>query len=141
MAALEQGDLAGIEQHNNSLNAMAEENKEILKKVPPFKGDGRLQRATIAIMDFYIRESKTVFPKFIDFFVKKDDFERKDKRINKMKKKERTQEIIDEYNKAVVDYNNAANSFNQIIDESNKVRSKALNTYNAAVEDFFDRHN
>ena len=138
--ALNRNDVSAIEQNISALNNFAEEGIEKLNKIQSFKGDVSLKSAGKQINNFYSREAKNDFPVIVDFYIKKDEFEKLDKIMKAKKKKEITQDEINKFNKAAKDYNKAVNEVNVANNKMNNQRKKYLGIWNSAVDNFFDRH-
>lgn len=138
--ALQRDDVSALEQNINTLATFSNEGLEKLNEIKNFQGDASLKSATQQILHFYKNEAEKEFTAMVDFYIKKDAFEKSQKAIDSKNKKSRTQQDIDQYNKAVDEYNNAAQKFNGISDATNKRRGKYLDEWNGRVEKFFDTH-
>lgn len=90
--------------------------------------------------DLYKKEAEKDFPAIIDFYIKKDNFEKVQKTFESKNKKSRTQQDVDQYNKAANEYNEAAQKANQISELSANERTKHINELNKWVDKFFDTH-
>lgn len=134
-------DIVALEQNNNTLQQFAEEELHKLDTLQPFEGDRQLIIAARKIITFYKNEAENDFPIYVDFHVKKDNFEKAQKIMESKKKKDRTQEDVDQYNKAVDEYNKAVNDYNKANESMNEKRGEQLEAWNKSVEDFFDDHN
>lgn len=140
LEALNKGDVSGLEQNASSLVVFSEEGEEKAQETGAFEGDSRLLRATERILNFYKVEGEEDFPKLVDFYIKQDNFERVKKLFEAKSKKKRTQQDVDQFNKAVAEYNEAVELFNPTVEGMNVKRDKYLEEWNKAVEDFFDAH-
>jgi hypothetical protein len=96
------GDVNAMEQNKNSLLKFATEGREQLKEIKSFDGDGSLKIVCQQMLDFYKEEAEKNYQPVIDFYLKKDGFEKQSAAMNS-KSKSHTKEEIDEYNKAVAD--------------------------------------
>lgn len=140
MDALNRGDVAAMEQNRNALLGSATEDLEKLRSVEPFKSDASLKRACQKALSFYQNEAQVHTPKYIEFQLVKENYEKLQKVINNKKPKDRTQQDIDQYNKAVSDYNNEVNKINKLNEELNKKRSAMLKDWNDASSAFLSKH-
>ena len=138
--AQNRNDVSGMEQNSNALKKLSEEALDQLKDFGNYKDDVTLKAATHRILKFYKNEAEDDYPIVIDFYMKKDKYEKLKKTMESKKKKEITQEDVDKYNKAVKEFNNAVKSFNEKNDKMNKERTNNLEEWNKKVEDFFDKH-
>jgi hypothetical protein len=132
-------DINAMKQNQESLSKLSKEAKEKAKAIEPYKKNTTLKPALNEVMDFYIYEADTKVPSLIDFYLKKEKFEKlktaMDKKGNSSSKSE-----VDEFNKAVDEYNKASANYNNINNELNKKRSSALEYWNNAVTKFLDRN-
>lgn len=140
MAAIEEGDISGVEQNNSTLKAFAEEGIQELKGMQSYKGDATLKGEAIKVLDFYKDESENEFSGLSDYFLKKEEFERMKSRIENASKRERTQEMIDKYNLAVNEFNQANQDFNKAMESSYNGRVEVLDDWNRKVDHFISNH-
>jgi len=138
--ALGNGDISGIEQNANSLVEVSVEGIEKARVSQGFHGDNSLKYGTQEVLAFYKNEGEKDFKVITDFHIKKSNFERLQKVIDSKSKKDKTQQDLDQYNKAVAEYNEAINQYNQTIESMNKKRTESLKAWNKRVQDFFDKH-
>ena len=138
--ALDKGDVSGVEQNTSALGAFVSEANEKLTSMDDYEGDGSLKLAAKEVMVFYQTEAEKDFPSLVDFYLKKDNFEKMKKIIDSKPAKNRTQEDVDKYNAAVKEYNEAVNTFNQTNTSNNEKRSKFLDKWNKEADSFFERH-
>lgn len=138
--AMNRGDVSGIEQNSTALGKLAEEASVKLKEAGSYRGDGSLRFATEEALKFYRAEAKSDFPAIVDFYIKKDNFEKVEAMVNGKSAKKRTQADIDKYNKASEEYNNAVNLFNAKNDAMNTKRVKLMTTWNNKVDKFYETH-
>lgn len=136
-----QSDLNALEQNNNALKSIAEEQLQKLDTMSTFEGDASLIGAARKIIRYYKLEAERDFPKYIDFYVKKDNYDKAQKIMDSKKKKDMTEEDVNTYNKAVEEYNKAVNDYNAVIEKMNENRSDQLESWNESVEKYFDKHN
>ena len=76
----------------------------------------------------------------MDFFLKKETFEKLNTEMSQKKKSELTKEFVDEYNKAVKEYNESVESFNKLNSEMNSERTTRNNSWNNTVKKFMDKY-
>jgi len=138
--AQQRNDVNAIEQNNNSLVAFAEEGIDKVKKLENYLNDPSLKNAAREILTFYLNEAEKDFPSIVDFYLKKDNFEKVRKMVDSKSKKDKTQEDIDKYNKAMEEYNAAVQTYNNSNNTMNEKRGKSLDSWNKKVEGFFDVH-
>ena len=138
--AMSKKDVGALEQNNNALKQTSSEGLKKLSGVKTYKGDMTLVNATRNIFKFYQDESKNKVPKMIDFYLKKENFEKVQASFDKIKESKRTQDDVDKFNNALKEYNDGINVYNSINDELNKNRSKMLNDWNKAADSFTNKH-
>ena len=138
--ALNRGDVNAMEQNNNALLEFSNEGLEKLKKIKAFDGDNSLLEKCNEMLKFYKEQAEKKYPTMIAFNLKKEHFENVKTAFDKMPKKKRTQDKVDEYNNAINDYNNSINEFNDVNEEANKKRSKHLDQWNKASSKFTSKH-
>jgi hypothetical protein len=139
MAALEKGDINGLEQNRSTLLKYAEEGLSKLDTLPRYKSDLTLKQANLQLQNFYRKEAETV-TLWVEFLLKKEKFEKLSKSMEAMRPADRTKEAVDEYNAAVKDYNAAIAQFNNSINQLNKSRTQHLDQWNKTVETFLAKH-
>lgn len=140
LAAMEEGNVLGIEQNMGTLALFSEEGIASLEEIEAFDGDKSLVTSTQTFLTYMKKQADEYYPKFVDFYLKKDNMEKIKKIVESKSKKERTKEDIDKYNKAVKDFNAAVADYNDVINTSNKERSKAINEWNKMADGFFSKH-
>ena len=138
--ALNRQDISSVEQNANSLGNFAEEGFEKLKKAGTYRGYAGLKTAAYKYLTFYKAESEKDFPVIVDFYLKKETFEKAQENINSKSKKSRTQKDIDDYNAASNEYNKAVNVYNEKINSMNKRRTELFNEWNKTVEHYFQTY-
>lgn len=138
--ALNKADVNAMEQNNNALAEYSEEGLAELKKMQAYDGDNSLMAAAVKMLEFYKNEASKEMPSIIDFFIKKDKFEKINEAFQAKKKNQRTQEDVDSYNKAVNDYNAATNAYNSANESLNGGRSKNLENWNNTAKKFTKKH-
>lgn len=140
MEALQKADVGALEQNKNTLVTFSDESLLKLNDAGNFKNDASLNLAAKQMLTFYKSEADEYFPKAIDYFIKKDNFEKLKKIFDSKSSSNRTQQDVDQYNKAVNDYNDAVNIYNASNNSANEKRSKYLEQWNQKIEAFFDNH-
>ena len=138
--AIEREDVSSIEQNNSVLLTFAEEGMDDLQDIKSFKGDVSLVASARKALIFYRAESKKEFKTLSDYFLKKDEFDKINKRMQAMSKKERTQAEIDKYNKAVSEFNAVNDDFNKAMQSSYEDRTRVLEDWNKKAESFINNH-
>jgi len=139
MNALNKGDVNAMKQNQESLSKLAKEAKEKLKLVKPYKSNTTLKAACNDMLDFYIFEADTKITPLVDFYMKKEKFDKLKTQMDKKGQSSSKQEV-DEYNAAINDYNKAGAEFNKVNEELNKKRASNLDNWNNAVSKFLDRN-
>lgn len=139
VTALNTSDINAAEQCKNSLKQYTEQGLLSLKEVKAYQGDASLIVACKNLFNFYKKESELKAPIMIDFFLKKENYDKMNSAM-KAKGKSATNEEINSYNESLKEYNKIVNSYNLINIEVNKERTEKLNAWNNAVKDFLDKH-
>lgn len=140
LEALDRNDVMSLEQSSGSLNSFAQEGMDKLDALEKYNGDASLKIAARQILKFYQEESTKDFPAMVDFYIKKDNFEKLQKMMDSKKKRDITQQDVDKYNKAVEEYNAMIPEFNRLSERSFKNRKRFLEQWNRKVEEFFHKH-
>lgn len=139
MDAVAKKNINGIEQNINALQGFAEEGLEKLKSIKPYAGDGSLLSACRNMLNFYKEEAKKSSA-MSDFFLKEENFTKIKKKFDTKPASSRTQQDVDEFNKAVNDINAGVNAYNNTNNELNKKRSTSLDGWNNAVKRYMDTY-
>ena len=82
-------------------------------------------------LQFYSSMAKNDIPKLTDYYLKQENFD-KIKKSLEAKGNNRTQEDVDQYNKAVKDINSSVNSFNQLNQDLNSRRQEVVQNWENA---------
>ncbi|MEZ4803115.1 MAG: hypothetical protein R2797_10105 [Gelidibacter sp.] len=138
--AVENNDVAAIQQNANALSQSAKEGLEILKTVPLYKNDRSLVESSKKAFEFYIDEADNQIPKVTEFLILNADFETIKNTLEKTPEKKRTKEMVDTYNKKVKDINKAVTAYNKANDELNRERQNTINNLNSVNENFLAKH-
>lgn len=138
--ALNSGKLVEAEQGRNSLLRYADEGLAILDTIKSFKGDASLLNACKRSLQFYKRLAEKEIPKQTDFYLKQENFEKIKKSFEAKSERDRTKEDVKTFNASVKEVNDASKNFNIVIQNTNKDRTEAVNTWNEAERNFRDEH-
>lgn len=138
--AIAKKDVSAIEQNKSALSISAKEGLEKIKKIRPYLGDNSLIENLGNMLRFYEDEADHKIEAVTNYFLKAENFATIQKSFDQKKEKDRTQEDVDQFNKAVNESNAAGDKFNSTINEINKNRSANLNRWNSSVDKFTDRH-
>lgn len=138
--AMSRNDVNALEQNIGTLSLNSKEGLEKIAKLEGYRGDSQLKSGSQRIVNFYKKEADKDFPTITDFYIKKDNFEKVKKTFDAISPKKRTQQDIDQYNKAVNEFNEATKKVNAVNETLNNERKKGLNDWNNTVEKFFDIH-
>ncbi len=138
--AMNRGDVNAMEQNKNALITTSAEGLEKLAKIQPFKGDASLKTACKNMLEFYKTEASTKMGEIIDFYLKKENFDKIQKAMDAKPQNKRTKEDVDQYNKSAADMNAVLNKFNTTNNDLNKNRSNFLDKWNSAATNFMDKH-
>jgi hypothetical protein len=138
--AMNAGKLTAVEQGRASLIRYAEEGLQALAvdSLAKFSGDPSLANNCKLVLNFYKKMAENDLPKQLDYFLKKDNFEKIKKSFEA--KGSRTKADVDEFNAAVKDINNALNTFNTVNVNTNNKRNEVLQNWNEAEKQFSDSH-
>jgi hypothetical protein len=137
--AMQSNDVNGMEQSKSSLAKFSAEGLARLDTLQAFKGDGSLITACRKVLEFQKNEADNA--SFLtDFHLKKEAFEKTKKSFDSKLAKNRTQDDIDAYNKAVNDYNKAVKDYNKTSEDLNGGREKVLNNWDVTRKRFMDLH-
>ncbi len=137
--AQSKGDINAMKQNQESLSKLSKEAKVKLKAIVPYKGNTTLKSACDEVLDFYIMEADTKVPMLVDFYLKKEKFDKLKTAMDK-KGKNLSESEVNEFNAAVNEFNKASNDYNKINAELNNKRANSLNNWNNAVSKYLDRN-
>jgi hypothetical protein len=138
--ALNKNDVNAMEQNKNTLLKFAEESLKKIDTVKAFKNDLSVKTSCRQMLDFYKYEASVKAPVIIDYFLKKENFEKIKTSFDAKMEMARTQDDVNQYNKAAADYNKAIALYNNANLELQKKRNLLLDNWNKAIQSFFDRH-
>ena len=139
MDAVNQKNVNSIEQNVNSLQSFSEQGLEKLKDLKGYNNDASLIIACRNLLNFYKDEAKKGSA-MTDFFLKAENFAKLKKQFDSKPGSKRTQQDVDQFNKAVKEINDAGNDYNAINNDLNKQRSKTLDGWNNAVKRYMDEY-
>jgi len=139
MDAVNQKNVNSIEQNVNSLQSFSEQGLEKLKDLKGYNNDASLIIACRNLLIFYKDEAKKGSA-MTDFFLKAENFAKLKKQFDSKPGSKRTQQDVDQFNKAVKEINDAGNDYNAINNDLNKQRSKTLDGWNHAVKRYMDEY-
>jgi sugar-specific transcriptional regulator TrmB len=137
--AMNRKNLVGIEQNNNSLKKFAEEGLEKLNNLKGYNNDPSLIVACRDLMNFYKKEAGKGSA-LSDFYLKEENFNKLKKQFDAKPSSRRTQQDVDQYNKAVNDLNAAMNDFNKTNNELNKERTSVINNWEKLYKKYMDTY-
>ena len=140
IAAIDAKNVNAIEQNRNSLSKYSTEGLAKLQEVKPFENDPRLKNACRQVLDFLQDEANSKTEVMTDFIMKTENFEKVKKAFNAIPAAKRTQQDINNYNKAVDEMNKGVNQFNATNNMLNSKRNSVLKEWDAAVQAFYDDH-
>lgn len=138
--AMSKGDVSGMEQNNKTLAQFANDGLKSMETIKAFNGDISLKNACVNLLRFQKEEAEKKMPVLINFYTKKEGFEKTKKAFEAKKEKDRTKEDVDNYNKMINEYNKASTEFNTVNQELNNSRTKLLNEWNNAAANFTNKH-
>jgi len=111
MNAMTRGDVSAMEQNKNSLGMYAKDGLTKLGSFSSFNNDRSLVDAGKDLLEFYVKEASEM-QIAIDYFLKKEKFEKIKSAFESKKSSSRTQADVDQYNDAVKEVNEATNTYN-----------------------------
>ena len=140
MEALSKGDVNAMEQTKNALAASSAEGLKKLTQIGVYNYDATLKNACSQMLTFLQQEATNKIPGQIDFYLKKENFEKLKKALDSKRQSDRTQADIDQYNKSLKEYNDAFTRYNTVNNELNKKRGVVFEQWNKAIDDFMAKH-
>jgi hypothetical protein len=133
-------DVNAMQQNLNSLSKYTNEALTKLKSISAFENDSSLVTNCEIALNFYKKEASENFPVILDYFIKRDNFEKIKKAYDTKSDSEKTEEDTAKYNDSIDEMNNAVNNFNKTNNELNKERMKVIQAWNKATSSFMDAH-
>jgi hypothetical protein len=138
--AIEQKDIASIQQNASSLLAYAEEGLQKLNQKQPFKNDKVLIETTKKSMELYQKTATEYASAVIDFFMFNTKFEEAKTSLERKKPNERTKEEVDNYNVMVKEINKKINDYNKINTKFVQEKNNMINQWNTTGDQFISRY-
>ena len=139
MEAIGKKNIVSIEQNLSSLKKFAEEGMEKLRGFKGYGGDASLIAACRNMMIYYKAEADKG-PSITDYFLKEEEFNKIKKKFDATPQSKRTEQEVDQYNKAVNDINVVLNKFNSTMNDLNKQGNAGLNDWNKTYSKYMDEH-
>jgi len=136
--AMNTGKITSMEQARTSLIKFANEGLQTLDTLKNFQGDPALANSCKMVLNFYKKMGENDLPKQMDYFLKKENFEKIKKAFEGKSNPSKAE--VDAYNSAVKDLNNSMNSFNELVKNTNDRRNEVLNDWNNSEKTFSDSH-
>ena len=140
MDALQRNDMNALEQNKNTLADFSSEGLAMLDTIRGYKNDGSIRTACLQLLNFYNKEAKEKIDVFIDYNMKKENFENIKAAFDAKNSMARTQDDVDQYNGALRDLNTATNLAKRTTNELNNNRNRFITNWNNAVTSFMQRH-
>jgi hypothetical protein len=138
--ALNQKDVAKMEQFKNSVLKFAEEGLVKLDSVKPYKGDGSMITACRKVLEFQKSEAGGKIDVLIDFLLKSEELEKTKKAFESTPANKRSKQDIDAFNQAVSNYNKSVAEYNKVNNELNASRTRVMTNYDVTRKKFMDHH-
>jgi hypothetical protein len=138
--AMNAGKVTEAEQGRNSLLKYASDGLTGLDTLKNFEGDPSLATTCKQVLQFYKGAAENDMPKLMDYFLKKENFEKVKKSFDAKSESDRTKKDVDSYNAGVKDFNTATSTFNSVNDKLNNGRNDAIKKWDEAEKSFADGH-
>ena len=138
--AIENKDIAAIQQSTNALIQYADEGLEKLKTLQPYNSDSSFIVATKKTLEYYKREAEIYVPKIITFYMFNDKFENTKKTIESKSQKDRTEEEINNYNLMVKQVNKEIDTYNKSNNSNFQDKQNSVNNWNTVGDNFISKH-
>ncbi|PLW94168.1 MAG: hypothetical protein C0592_03765 [Marinilabiliales bacterium] len=140
LEAIGAGDVNAAEQSKSAMITYSDEGIAKLDTMSAYKGDMTLRSACTKYLEFTKEEGEEHIPIILDFFLKKENFEKQKEIFDDIPERKRTQDDVDIFNAAVDEYNAAIEDYNSTNEDLNSDRSRWLEKWNETVNSFLDRH-
>ena len=137
--AMNKKDLNAIEQNRSTLAKVSEEGLTKLNKMQPYQNDATLLTSCRQVLAFHKEEAAKI-PGLTDFYIKEANFNKVKKSFDTLKPADRTEDDVEEYNKAINDINSASVGFNKTNATLASDRSKVTETYNKSAQTFLAKY-
>lgn len=138
--AVNKEDVSAIEQQRSALSEASKEGLAMLENIDPFNGDNSLVVNCRIMLEFYQDQADNQIQHITNYFIKTENFETIKASFDQKSQGDRTQQDIDQYNKAVNDVNEASSKYNSTNQTIYENRKKYIGQWNDAVEKFTDKH-
>ncbi len=140
MDALSKGDVNAIEQTRSALSSSSSAGMGKLNEIGLFNYEATLKNACQQFLAFYQKEATDKATEQVDFFLKKEAFEKMKKAFDAKRQGDRKQADIDLYNKSLNEFNQSVNKFNSINNDLNKKRGDLVNLWNKTSDSFLSKY-
>ena len=138
--AMNAGKITEAEQGRTSLIRYANEGLPALDSLKNFAGDPSLANTCKRVLQFYKSLADNDLPRQIDYFLKKENFEKVKKAFEAKSEEDRNKKVVDAFNDGVKEINKATNTYNDVNTKVNTGRNDALSKWNEAEKIFADTH-
>lgn len=137
--ALNKKNIVSIEQNLNALQKYSEEGLQKLNDLKGYNGDPVLINSCRNALSFY-KDEATKGTGLTDYILVEENFNKTKKQFESKPSSKRTQQDVDQYNKAVKDINDAGKNYNTLNNDLNKQRAAALNDWDKTVAKYMDQY-
>jgi hypothetical protein len=138
--ALNAGKITEAEQGRNSLISFANEGLTGLDSLKSFDGDPAMAIACKQILQSYKVMAENDMPKQMDYFLKKENFDKIKKSFDAKSGSDRTKKDVDGYNDGVKEINRATDTYNDINKKMNSQRNDLQKKWDDTEKTFADAH-
>jgi hypothetical protein len=138
--ALNAGKITEAEQGRNSLIRFADEGLAGLDSLKSFDGDPGMAITCRQILQSYKSIAENEMPGQMDYFLKKENFEKIKKSFDAKTGSDHTKKDVDAYNNAVKEINKATDTYNDTNKNMNTERNDIDNEWNETEKTFADNH-
>jgi len=138
--AIENKDLAAIEQNKNALIQYANEGLEKIKAIKAYNNDSSILNTTKKALEYYKKEGEEFAPIVTNFLMFNDKFDNARKTLEAKKQKDRTKEEVDNYNGMVKQINNEINKYNKENNSNFQEKNKIIELWNTTSDNFISKH-
>ncbi len=138
--AMNDGKITEAEQGRNSMIRFAGEGLAGLDSLKSFDGDPSMALMCKDVLLIYKNIGENDMPKQIDYFLKKESFEKMQKSFEAKSQSDRTKQDVNAYNAAVKDINKASDLYNSTNKKISEEISDADDQWNKTEKSFADEH-
>jgi len=138
--AVKNGKINDIEQARNAVVSYAKEGMAALDTLKNFEGDPSIANTCRHAMNQYKRMAESDVPKLTDFILKTENFEKVKKSYDSKSQRDRTQQDVDNYNKAVNEMNAGIGAYNNTNKYLYDQQNELIKAWEKADKDFADEH-